>query len=211
MPAPQLVPTPAKVDALNEPTRARVHLAHLSTQQIEAALRRCGGSLTQAAAQLNVGRTTLYLRTVEEPSLLETRAEIVESLIDTAEGVIVAALARGDVNAATFVLRTQGGRRGWSTWNARHEAEQTPEQPRRKVDMSAALRALSPEELLQLEGIVGKLEADAKSGAGLDAGRDDGSSRRSFRRRHFRGEVSAAVDEVEAVAASGEARAERGG
>ena len=93
MPAPQLVPTPAKVDALNEPTRARVHLAHLSTQQIEAALRRCGGSLTQAAEKLNVGRTTLYLRTVEEPSLLETRAEILESLIDNAEGAIVAALA----------------------------------------------------------------------------------------------------------------------
>ena len=108
MPAPQLVPTPAKVDALNGPTRARVHLAHLSTQQIEDALRRSGGNLTQAAEKLNVGRTTLYLRTVEEPSLLETRAEIVESLIDTAEGVIVAALARGDVNAATFVLRTQG-------------------------------------------------------------------------------------------------------
>ena len=58
--------------------RARVHLAHLSTQQIEDALRRCGGNLTQAAEKLNVGRTTLYLRTVEEPSLLETRAEIVE-------------------------------------------------------------------------------------------------------------------------------------
>ena len=62
-----------------------------------------------------------------EPSLLETRAEIVEIFVDTAEAVIVAALGRGDVNAATFVLRTQGHRRGWSTLAARQEAEQTPE------------------------------------------------------------------------------------
>ena len=97
------------------------------------------------------------------------------SFIDTAEGVIVAALARGDVNAATFVLRTQGHRRGWSTLAARQEAEQTPEQPRRKVDMTAALKALSPAELMQLEAIVAKLEANAKAEAReLDADERDG-------------------------------------
>ena len=104
-----------------------MHLAHLSTQQIEDALRRCGGSLTQAAEKLNVGRTTLYLRTVEEPSLLATRDEIRERFVDKAESAIVAAVRRGDVNAATFVLRSNGNKRGWSTWSARHEGEQRQE------------------------------------------------------------------------------------
>ena len=71
--------------------------------------------------------------------------------------------------------------------------------------MTAALKALSPDELMALERIVAKLEASAKAEArDVDADDDDGSRRR-FRRAHFRGEVSAAVDEVEAVAAPDEA------
>ena len=160
-------------DASVARTRGR-DLPHLSTEQIEAAMRRSAGNLTAAAEKLNVARSSLYRRVNAEPSLLETRAEIVESLIDTAEGVIVSALGRGDVNAATFVLRTQGHRRGWSTLAARQEAEQTPEQPRRKVDMSAALKALSPDELMQLEAIVAKLESSARLEAReRDAGERD--------------------------------------
>jgi hypothetical protein len=158
----------AYADTLDEHTRARGHrhLAHLSTERIEDAIRRAGGNLTAAAEKLGVGRSTLYTRITEEPSLLATRDEIVESFVDEAETAIVAAVRRGDVNAATFVLRTQGSRRGWSTWAARHEAEQRPEPPpRRRVDVTAALRALSPEELLQLEAIVTKLEGSAKSEA----------------------------------------------
>jgi hypothetical protein len=92
---------------------------------------------------------------------------------------------------------------------ARQEAEQTPEQPRRRIDMTAALRALTPTELQQLEVIVGKLEANARIEARERDGDDDEVSRRPFRRGRLRGEISAsadveAVDEVEAVAASGE-------
>jgi len=71
--------------------------------------------------------------------------------------------------------------------------------------MTAALKALSPDELMALEGIVSKLESSAKAEARLDADDAEGS-RRPFRRRPLRGEVAAsdAVDEVEAVAASDE-------
>ncbi len=200
----QVIAPEGEREASDARTRGR-DLPHLSTECISDAMRRCGGNLTRAAEALNVARSSLYRRVGAEPSLLETRAEIVESLIDTAEGVIIAALARGDVNAATFVLRTQGHRRGWSTLAARQEAEQqTPEQPRRRVDMTAALRALSPDELMALEGIVGKLEANARVEARAGDASDDDGSRRPFRRRaYLRGEVSAsdAVDEVEAVAA----------
>ena len=198
----QLMPPEGEREASDARTRVR-DLPHLSTERIEDAMRRCAGNLTRAAEALNVARSSLYRRVNAEPSLLATRDEIVESFIDTAEGVIVAALARGDVNAATFVLRTQGHRRGWSTLAARQEAEQTPESPRPRVDMTAALKALSPAELMQLEAIVGKLEANAKSGAGLDAGttraRADLSDAGTFPGRGLR-----IVDEVEAVVAPDE-------
>jgi hypothetical protein len=209
MTAIQFVPGP-NADASDARTRVR-DLPHLSTERIEDSMRRCGGNLTATAARLNCARSSLYRRVNAEPSLLETRAEIVESFVDEAEAAIVSAVKRGDVNAATFVLRTQGSRRGWSTWSARHEGEQRPEPPRpRSIDMTAALRALSPDELMALERIVAKLESTAKAGAGLDAGDDEGSRRhRGSRREHLsagRGEVAAsdAVDEVEAVAASDE-------
>ena len=90
---------------------------------------------------------------------------------------------------------------------ARQEGEQTPEPaPRPKVDMTAALKALSPDEMMQLQAIVAKLEASARLEARAHDGGDDEGSRRRFRRAHFRGEVSAAVEvaAVEAVAGCGE-------
>ena len=62
-----------------------------------------------------------------------------------------------------------------------------------------ALKALSPAELMALEGIVSKLESSAKAEARLERTIPKGS-RRPFRRPHLRGEV-AASDEVEAVEA----------
>ena len=41
-------------------------------------MRRCAGNLTAAAEKLNVARSSLYRRVNAEPSLLETRDEIVE-------------------------------------------------------------------------------------------------------------------------------------
>ena len=135
----QLLPS-VETDTLDEHTRPRVHrhLAHLSTERIEHAIRQAGGNLTVAAEKLGVGRSTLYTRTTEEPSLLATRDEILESFVDEAETAIVAAVRRGDVNAATFVLRTKGHRRGWSTWAARHEGEQRARAAASQVDMTAA-------------------------------------------------------------------------
>ena len=45
---------------------------------------------------------------------LETRDEIRELFIDTAEAVIVAAVGRGDLQAAMFTLKMRGRERGWS-------------------------------------------------------------------------------------------------
>jgi hypothetical protein len=169
----QIVPSSGETDTLDEHTRARGHrhLAHLSTERVEDAIRRAGGNLTQAAATLGVGRSTLYTRITEEPSLLATRDEIVESLIDTAEGVINAALARGDVNAATFVLRTQGHRRGWSTWSARHEGEQKRSEPTSRhnpEEVTRRLRALSKDEIEQLERLVLKMEGKTSIHDGIE-------------------------------------------
>jgi hypothetical protein len=111
------------VVTLDSPTRTREPLAHISTEQIEDALRRTGGNLVQTAKKLGVGRSTLYNRIGVEPSLLATRDEIRESFVDEAEAAIVAAVRRGDVKAATFVLKTLVRARGYST---RLEIERTP-------------------------------------------------------------------------------------
>ena len=72
--------------------------------------------------------------------------------------------------------------------------------------MTAAFKALSPDELMQLQAIVASSKAPPRprlanvTGANVTGERDDDGSRRSFRRRYLRGEVdeaSAAVDEVE--------------
>jgi hypothetical protein len=82
------------VATLDSPTRTREPLAHISTDQIEDALRRTGGNLVQTAKKLGVGRSTLYNRIGVEPSLLATRDEIRESFVDEAEAAIVAAVHR---------------------------------------------------------------------------------------------------------------------
>ena len=121
-------------------------------------------------------------------------------------------IKEGDGPSVRFFLRTVGRHRGYSE---RLVVEQTPEPAQRpRVDMSAALRALSPDEMMQLQAIVAKLEARARLEAQRDAGERDGSerdvdddgSRRSFRRKYLRGEVSASAEvaEVEAVVAPGE-------
>ena len=133
----------------------RRHLAHLSTERIEHAIRQAGGNLTVAAEKLGVGRSTLYTRTTEEPSLLATRDEILESFVDEAETAIVAAVRtgrrqRGDVR---FEDARSSSRLEHIGVRVRRPSRE-PEQPRRRVDMTAALRALSPDELMALEGIV---------------------------------------------------------
>ena len=179
---------------------------HLSSEKIIKALRASHGVMSDAAKRLGIARCTLYERCYADAAVEAVRTEEREVFVDFAELELVKLVKAGNATAVIYALRTVGAKRGWREGVV---VEQEPA-PRRRVDMSAALRALSPDELMALEGIVAKLEANAKASArDLEAGYDDGSRRsdhRGSRRGHLRGEVSASDDvgEVEAVGATGE-------
>jgi hypothetical protein len=164
-------------------------------------LKAAHGVMADAARRLKVSRDKLYLRCHADPVAEAARTEAREVFVDLAESELYKLVASGNPSAIIYTLRTVGHARGWRE-GVTIEQEAAP---RRRVDMTAALRALSPEELLQLEGLVSKLESSAKAEARLNADGDE-ASRRPFRRRHLRGEVAAsdAVAEVEAVAAPAE-------
>jgi hypothetical protein len=90
--------------------------------------------------------------------------------LDLGESELAKLVKQGVPSAVFFLLRTLGARRGWREGVL---VEQEPA-PRRRVDMTAALRRLSPDELLQLEALVSKLEGSAKAEArDLEAGSED--------------------------------------
>ena len=180
---------------------ARLPLAHLSSEKVAEALKAAHGVMADAARRLKVSRDKLYLRCHADPIAEAARTEARETFVDLAESELYKLVASGNPSAIIYTLRTVGHARGWRE-GVVVEQEAAP---RPRVDMTAALRALSPDELLQLEGLVSKLEANARLEA-RDRDADDDGSRRPSRRRHLRGEVAAsdAVAEVEAVAASGE-------
>jgi hypothetical protein len=177
---------------------------HLDSATIIAALERSGGIVTAAAKSLHISRDTLYERLKVDEAVRQVLASVREKNLDLAEGQLLRMIKEGDGPSVRFFLRTVGRHRGYSE---RLVVEQTPEPAQRpRVDMSAALKALSPDEMMQLQAIVAKLEASARLEARAHDAGDDEGSRRRFRRAHFRGEVatSGEVEAVEAIAAPDE-------
>ena len=75
--------------------RVGLPMAEVATWQIEAALRATGGVISKAAEKLRVSRVTLWRRIRREPHLRDVVFECRETLLDEAEGVLLAEIEKG--------------------------------------------------------------------------------------------------------------------
>jgi hypothetical protein len=81
--------------------------------QVESALRRADGQLSQAARLLGLSRQAIHDRVNRTPHLSHVMSEIQLSLLDQAEGVIAAALRKNDAKTAMWFLERHGQSRGY--------------------------------------------------------------------------------------------------
>ena len=79
----QLLPS-GKVDASDARTRARVPVAHLSSEKIAEALKASSGVMAEAARRLRISRDTLYERARVDPVVEAARTEAREVFLDLA-------------------------------------------------------------------------------------------------------------------------------
>lgn len=87
--------------------------AHLTSEQIAAALRAANGNVSEAARQLGAGRATLYEHMQNDPTLMTILTDAREALVDSAESALSKLINEGNVAAVIFALKTQGKKRGW--------------------------------------------------------------------------------------------------
>ena len=132
-------------------------MADVSTWQIEAALRATGGVISKAAEKLRVSRVTLWRRIRREPHLRDVVFDCRETLLDEAEGVLLAEIEKGNFKAAKYVLSQLGARRGYKAAGGNllgpiEEEEELIDQRTQPVD----LKRLTNEELEELERLLRK-------------------------------------------------------
>ena len=86
----------------------------ISDASVISALKANAGILTHAAAQLGIDRAGLHRRIKRSRQLVAAHNEILEGVLDAAEGVVVEAIVRGrDIATAKWLLSTRGRRRGY--------------------------------------------------------------------------------------------------
>ena len=140
-----------------------IPLSEIENHQIIQALKDTGGVLSKAAERLGVDESTLWYRTKLEPEMDAYVKSERTKLAAQAETQIHALVARGDPTMCRFVVtrlepQTWGGGKGYDE----KDHEPAMALPVKRIDMSAALRALSPDEMMQLQAIVAKMERQAK-------------------------------------------------
>lgn len=90
-------------------------LKRLTLKQIEEALKKTAGNLSQAAKALGVDRKTIYNRINANPALAASLADIREELVDIAESALRRNVINGDNSAIFYTLNNspEAKRRGW--------------------------------------------------------------------------------------------------
>lgn len=139
-----------------------IPLSHIETHQIRQALTDALGVQAEAARRLDVDEAALWYRCKLEPGLGDyVKAERTKLVAKAESGIHALVEARDPTMCRFVVTRLQpevwGGGKGYD--------EKDPDPitlPARRVDMTAALRALSADELMQLEAIIAKMERQAK-------------------------------------------------
>lgn len=71
------------------------------------------GNITAIARKFGVGRTAIYRRCLESPTLTLALASARETMLDNAESVLYSKVLEGHTAELLFFLKTQGSRRGY--------------------------------------------------------------------------------------------------
>lgn len=85
----------------------------LTPEIVAEALKRNGGIMSAAAAQLGVTRQTIYQWTLAQPQLRQVIAEARELTLDLAEGKLLQAIRNDNLTATIFFLKCHGKARGY--------------------------------------------------------------------------------------------------
>lgn len=88
----------------------------LTVQQIEDALKKTAGNISQAAKTLGVNRNTLYNRIHNAPTLQTVLQNSREELVDIAESALLRGVIEGNMTAVIWTLKASPAAksRGWS-------------------------------------------------------------------------------------------------
>lgn len=88
----------------------------LTVQQIEDALKKTAGNISQAAKALGVNRNTLYNRIHQAPTLQTVLQNTREELVDIAESALLRGVLDGNMTAIIWTLKASPAAkaRGWS-------------------------------------------------------------------------------------------------
>ncbi len=85
----------------------------LTIKQIEDALTRHGGFVSQAAKALNVQPQAIYKRIRRSQHLTDVQFQLTETYLDLAESKLIKAIQEGESWAICFFLKCRGKQRGY--------------------------------------------------------------------------------------------------
>lgn len=88
----------------------------LTVPQIEEALKKTAGNISQAAKTLNVSRNAIYDRIHNSPTLQTVLQNSREELVDIAESALLRGVIEGNMTAIIWTLKASPAAkaRGWS-------------------------------------------------------------------------------------------------
>ena len=110
--------------------------------QLEGALRRSGGLVTQAARTLGTSRQNIHARISRSPHLQAVIAQIVQETLDVAENQVIKKIKKGDGAMTRWFLERKGRDRGYG---AKNEGQPPPpaDNERRLTVINVLVRSLN--------------------------------------------------------------------
>lgn len=85
----------------------------VTDEEFAVMLEKAGGFKSRVAAQLGVSTSAICHRIKRSKYLTETCLSIEERILDLAEAAVIKAVQKGDVEAAKYILKCKGRKRGW--------------------------------------------------------------------------------------------------
>ena len=164
----QIVPSSGEVDASDARTRARVPVAHLSSEKIAEALKASSGVMAEAARRLRISRDTLYERARVDPVVEAARNEAREVFLDLGESELAKLVKAGNPVLMQTMPRAPADPSDGDTSGAR---SQLPTRSTRSRRSPLPTRSIRPQRLIY--GLRCVLPAaNARGAAWLARGRD---------------------------------------
>ena len=89
-------------------------MAKITHKKMMVAIKDSSGIISTIASRLNVTRQTVYSYLENDKEAQEAIEAECETVLDTAENVILEAIKDGDIQTAKWYLGTKGGKRGYN-------------------------------------------------------------------------------------------------